>query len=219
MSKYMLFLTLFPAPTCVSWVTFFIITNNWKWRILKSITWILPIFLRFGVHGDRNHIWAVFQPADQRTPLKGDKRCNFQKAERKWYKVENKKKERKQMVDTFLLKTFSNLLPDHIQWMILIVPHHLKHFTNKLSLRFNRPADWLTASYFPFGYWNREFNEPFCTYLYVARKRAQKSCMETDVVDLVPSIFIFIGPNPNHCLPSSLTDVVKLNWCDSGLWG
>ena len=129
------------------------------------------------------------------------------------------KKERKQMVDTFLLKTFSNLLPDHIQWMILIVPHHLKHFTNKLSLRFNRPADWLTASYFPFGYWNREFNEPFCTYLYVARKRAQKSCMETDVVDLVPSIFIFIGPNPNHCLPSSLTDVVKLNWCDSGLWG
>ena len=25
MSKYMLFLTLFPAPTCVSWVTFFII--------------------------------------------------------------------------------------------------------------------------------------------------------------------------------------------------
>ena len=90
-SKYMLFLTLFPAPTCVSWVTFFIITNNWKWRILKSITWILPIFLRFGVHGDRNHIWAVFQPADQRTPLKGDKRCNFQKAERKWYKVENKK--------------------------------------------------------------------------------------------------------------------------------
>ena len=133
MSKYMLFLTLFPAPTCVSWVTFFIITNNWKWRILKSITWILPIFLRFGVHGDRNHIWAVFQPADQRTPLKGDKRCNFQKAERKWYKVENKKKERKQMVDTFLLKTFSNLLPDHIQWMILIVPHHLKHFTNKLS--------------------------------------------------------------------------------------
>ena len=91
MSKYMLFLTLFPAPTCVSWVTFFIITNNWKWRILKSITWILPIFLRFGVHGDRNHIWAVFQPADQRTPLKGDKRCNFQKAERKWYKVENKK--------------------------------------------------------------------------------------------------------------------------------
>ena len=133
MSKYMLFLTLFPAPTCVSWVTFFIITNNWKWRILKSITWILTIFLRFGVHGDRNHIWAVFQPADQRTPLKGDKRCNFQKAERKWYKVENKKKERKQMVDTFLLKTFSNLLPDHIQWMILIVPHHLKHFTNKLS--------------------------------------------------------------------------------------
>ena len=81
MSKYMLFLTLFPAPTCVSWVTFFIITNNWKWRILKSITWILPIFLRFGVHGDRNHIWAVFQPADQRTPLKGDKRCNFRKAE------------------------------------------------------------------------------------------------------------------------------------------
>ena len=79
MSKYMLFLTLFPAPTCVSWVTFFIITNNWKWRILKSITWILPIFLRFGVHGDRNHIWAVFQPADQRTPLKGDKRCNVQK--------------------------------------------------------------------------------------------------------------------------------------------
>ena len=44
MSKYMLFLTLFPAPTCVSWVTFFIITNNWKWRILKSIAWILPIF-------------------------------------------------------------------------------------------------------------------------------------------------------------------------------
>ena len=101
----------------------------------------------------------------------------------------------------------------------LIGPHHLKHFTNKLSLRFNRLADWLTASYFPFGYWNREFSEPFCTYLYVARKGAQKSCMETDVVDLVPSIFIFIGPNPNHCLPSSLTDVVKLNWCDSGLWG
>ena len=92
MSKYMLFLTLFPAPTCVSWVTFFIITNNWKWRILKSITWILPIFLRFGVHGDRNHIWAVFQPADQRTPLKGDKRCNVQKAERMWYKVGNRER-------------------------------------------------------------------------------------------------------------------------------
>ena len=106
MSKYMLFLTLFPAPTCVSWVTFFIITNNWKWRILKSITWILPIFLRFGVHGDRNHIWAVFQPADQRTPLKGDKRCNFQKAEQKWYKVENKKRKGNKWLILFCSKPF-----------------------------------------------------------------------------------------------------------------
>ena len=47
MSKYMLFLTLFPAPTCVSWVTFFIIKkilSRWKWRITKSKIWNLPNF-------------------------------------------------------------------------------------------------------------------------------------------------------------------------------
>ena len=35
---------------------------------------------RFGVHGDCNHIGAVLKPAHHRTPLKGDKRCNFLKA-------------------------------------------------------------------------------------------------------------------------------------------
>ena len=76
---------------------------------------------RFGVHGDCNHIWAVLKPAHHRTPLKGDKWCNFLKAET----AKKKENGTKLRIETegnkhlipFLLKTFSSFLQGHIQWM------------------------------------------------------------------------------------------------------
>ena len=50
--------------------------KQYKCKVLKDAK-----LSRFGVHGDCNHIGAVLKPANHhRAPLKGDKRCNFQKA-------------------------------------------------------------------------------------------------------------------------------------------
>ena len=68
---------------------------------------------RFGVHGDCNHIGAVLKPANHhRTPLKGDKRCNFRKAETA---KKQKETEGNKYLTLFFSKTISSFLPDNIQ--------------------------------------------------------------------------------------------------------
>ena len=72
---------------------------------------------RLGVHGDCNHTGAVLKPTHHGAPLKGDKRCNFQK-ERKGQKnrkrIENRNG-REETSNTFHLKSISNFPSDHIQ--------------------------------------------------------------------------------------------------------